>query len=68
VIVLSEKNVDKGLLKWTDFLKISSETVALAKREEAITFEDIANIQFTSGTTGYPKAVTLTHHNILNNA
>ena len=68
MIVLSEKNVDKGLLKWTDFLKISSETVSLAKREEAITFEDVANIQFTSGTTGYPKAVTLTHHNILNNA
>ena len=68
MIVLSEKNVDKGLLKWTDFLKISSETVSLAKREEDITFEDVANIQFTSGTAGYPKAVTLTHHNILNNA
>jgi fatty-acyl-CoA synthase len=31
-------------------------------------FDDPINIQFTSGTTGRPKAATLTHHNIVNNA
>jgi fatty-acyl-CoA synthase len=34
---------------------------------KALQFDDPVNIQFTSGTTGSPKGVTLTHHNILNN-
>jgi len=34
---------------------------------ETLQFDDPVNIQFTSGTTGSPKGVTLTHHNILNN-
>ena len=38
--------------------------VALGKN---LQFDDAVNIQFTSGTTGSPKGVTLTHHNILNN-
>ncbi len=34
---------------------------------EQLQFDDAINIQFTSGTTGFPKGATLTHHNILNN-
>jgi fatty-acyl-CoA synthase len=34
---------------------------------KTLQFDDAVNIQFTSGTTGSPKGVTLTHHNILNN-
>jgi fatty-acyl-CoA synthase len=39
----------------------------LAALGKELQFDDPVNIQFTSGTTGSPKGVTLTHHNILNN-
>ena len=39
----------------------------LAALQSELQFDDAINIQFTSGTTGFPKGATLTHHNILNN-
>jgi fatty-acyl-CoA synthase len=38
------------------------------EREQGLQFDDAINIQYTSGTTGFPKGATLSHHNILNNA
>ncbi len=39
----------------------------LTQLGDELQFDEPINIQFTSGTTGYPKGATLTHHNILNN-
>jgi len=58
-----------GMYQWDDLLK-KAESISqdeLIEREKALDFDDAINIQYTSGTTGYPKGVVLTHHGVLNN-
>ena len=59
-----------GFSVWNDVIKAADGVSQheMAEKVDRIDAHDPTNIQYTSGTTGFPKAVVLTHHNILNNA
>jgi fatty-acyl-CoA synthase len=60
---------EKGMIPFADVAGLGgdAERHRLRSLAETLQFDEPINIQFTSGTTGFPKGATLTHHNILNN-
>lgn len=69
IILMGDKR-HPGMYLWDDLLKLSGSVSekALDRRMERLEEHDVINMQYTSGTTGFPKGVMLTHSNLANNA
>jgi fatty-acyl-CoA synthase len=63
-----ERAVFFGTDEFAELAGAGADRDALQAIAASLDFDEPINIQYTSGTTGFPKGATLTHHNILNNA
>lgn len=68
IVFVGEKQYP-GIFTWEEFLAAGNDVSdqELAKYQQACDPHDVFNMQYTSGTTGFPKGVMLTHHNVINN-
>lgn len=69
VILIGETKFP-GVLNWSEVLAAAEQVTEeqLDQRQQSLHYDDVINIQYTSGTTGFPKGVMLTHYNLVNNA
>ncbi len=67
--VITVGYTQKGAITWEDAIR-RAELVPIEevyRRAAAVDKDDVCNMQYTSGTTGFPKGVMLTHYNVVNN-
>ncbi len=69
-VVFAGEEKHPGMFTWSEFEEYGSDVTdeELARYQQACDPHDVFNMQYTSGTTGFPKGVMLTHHNVINNA
>lgn len=69
-IILLGKERHPGMFTWEDVMNMGDGITdeELAARQASLEPDDVINMQYTSGTTGFPKGVMLTHHNLIGNA
>ncbi len=70
VVLAGDGNAAPGMFIFKEVIELGEKIsdAELKAREESLDVNDTINMQYTSGTTGFPKGVMLTHYNIVNNA
>ena len=70
IVYIGKRESTPGMLHYDDMVKMGEGITdkQLDDRLNSLDDSDVINMQYTSGTTGFPKGVMLTHHNIVNNA
>lgn len=67
--IITVESEQKGCYSWDEAIAKAKETPLseVYTRQKAVNKHDVCNMQYTSGTTGFPKGVMLTHYNVVNN-
>ncbi|MBQ8827340.1 MAG: AMP-binding protein [Oscillospiraceae bacterium] len=67
--IVTVESRQNGCYTWDDAIKLGENVPlsAVEERRRQIDKHDVCNMQYTSGTTGFPKGVMLTHYNVVNN-
>ncbi|HPC86265.1 MAG TPA: AMP-binding protein [Smithellaceae bacterium] len=70
VVYIGKRQSTPGMFSFSDLIAMGESVTEreLDDRMKTLADDDVINMQYTSGTTGFPKGVMLTHHNVINNA